>query len=72
MIWLLNKKYLEKKIMKFLKYMFLLMFCCLFNACSTAYYSTQTDPQNYFNKQEPLTIILGETPTITEKKSDFY
>lgn len=44
------------------------MFCCLFNACSTAYYSTQTDPQNYFNKQEPLTIILRETPTITEKK----
>ncbi len=39
------------------------------NGCSTkVYYSTQTDPQITFNKQEPLSIYTGEISSIADKK----
>lgn len=42
---------------------------CVFAGCSTtAYYSTQIDPQITFDKQESLAIYTKETPSITEKK----
>lgn len=33
-----------------------------------AYYSTEQDPQIAFDKQKPLTIYLGENPSVSDKK----
>ncbi|WP_431690465.1 hypothetical protein [Helicobacter himalayensis] len=47
----------------------ILLSCLFINGCSTkVYYSTQTDPQIAFDKQEPLSIYIGEMPSITDKK----
>ena len=55
--------------MRFLHNFLFVLYCLFFSACATtAYYTAQTDPQITFDKQEPLTIILEETPSVTDKK----
>jgi len=51
-----------------MKYCIAFLFLFIFSGCSVAYYSTETDPQISFTKQEPVTIYTKEIPTITEKK----
>lgn len=47
----------------------LMVFCgFMLNACATAYYSTESDPQAVFDKTQPLTIFINQPTTITDKK----
>lgn len=43
-----------------------IVFCLMLSGCATtAYYSTEQDPQIAFDKQKPLTIyLLGENPKV--------
>lgn len=52
------------------KILFLSIALCLaLSGCATmAYYSTEQDPQMAFDKQKPLTIYLGENPSVSDKK----
>lgn len=46
-----------------------IVFCLMLSGCATtAYYSTEQDPQIAFDKQEPITIFLGRNPSISDKK----
>ena len=54
---------------KTLLYLLLVWCCFIFNACAaTAYYSTESDLQFAFNRQEPLTFSVAYSPTIEDKK----
>lgn len=48
-----------------------LFFTLFFIGCAKAYYKTESDPQATFNKNEPLTIKLGNNPSVENKKFAF-
>lgn len=54
--------------MKLLHYAILCVCLVFCSGCGVvAYYSTESDPQFHFNKQEPIAIYTSETPTVSEK-----